>query len=193
MEEQQNNYQGIKTISISPSAWGEKKPTLFEGILPWLIILALVGSNLYNAVQITGVVTQVLSTNITSDVILLSAVFFAVVQYLIFVLLMLIYRKMLERVPYFFLVPYQTFLNTFRFWYFVKCAILTLAGLLVMAVPYLGVFSAVVKLVLSFMVVVLSFLSMRKYIDIMFRHLYFRMLVWPWVILQLFILIFFGV
>lgn len=187
------DQQSIKTISISPSAWGQKKPSIFGMLLPYLIILALVACNIHNAVQTSALVMQFFGTSISSDVILLSAIFFAVVQYLIFVLLMLIYRKVLERVPYFFLVPYQTFLNTFRFWYLVECVVMACVWLLVMVAPYLQVFIEILKLILSYLVVVLSFLSMRKYIDIMFRHMYFRMLIWPWFAMQILLLIFFGV
>lgn len=179
------NQAEVKTIKISPLAWaGKHAPSLWQRFLPWLCILALSFANAFESTQ-----SVIVGAKNMLATIIVGAVVYGLIEYGIFLLIVWLYRKVLAIRPYFFLVPKQAFDTHLKSWFLVASIALGCWELLYFVAPYLQVFQDIVVMLLGFGVVVGTYFSLRRYVDIMFRHMYFKLLVTPWFILEVIILV----
>ncbi len=171
----------IKVISISPTRLTSKRqPTFLERLLPIFIILALMLSNLYSCTSIDSFYEYVAVA--TPQYFFMFVV--AILQYLIFLLVLWVYRKILTIRPYYYLVDEQTFISTIKFFFLIKTLIYAGFTFLQFFVPYISALLPIISLILGFLMIVGSYFALKKHIDIMFRHLYFKLMLYPWFVWQ---------
>lgn len=175
----------IKTINISPEIWAKRAaPNLWQRLLPWLIIIALSFGKLFEATQSAGVLIYIVGAGEVMTDIVFGAIFYGLVEYGIFLLVMWLYRKVLSIKPYYFLVPRQAFDTHFKSWFLLSSVVLGIFELLYFVAPYMQVFGPIMSIICSYCVVLGAYYSLNRYIDIMFRHMYFKLLLTPWFIWQ---------
>ena len=175
----------IKTININrKNLFASDKPTLLGRFLPIMLIVSFVFANFYIATQtMTPEILSIYSSSYTLFFILYIT-FLAVLDYAILLLVLWLYRTVMSYRPYFYLVKVQTFNEHFKFWYFVKNVLYGAICCILFVCPYLHMYFPIINLLLTFMVIVLTYTSLQKHIDIMFRHMYFKLLMYPFFIFE---------
>jgi len=175
----------FKIINLNKASILAKSPPSKLGKwLPFLLIVSFMLANVYMAAQGTTADSAIVANDYNYLVFSLDLLFFAIFDYLIMLLVLWVYRLILSFRPYFHLVKVQQFNETFKFWYVIRNIIFGLFTLLLFKFPFLERYFLVLELLLSFGVVLLTYFSLQKHIDIMFRHMYFKLLLFPWFIYQ---------
>ena len=175
----------LRRINLKRSAILAKSPPSKLGRwLPLLLIVSFMLTNIYFAAQGTLADGIIVTHSSAAIGFVFDLLLYAVFDYIILLLVLWVYRSILSFIPYFYLTKTQTFNETFKFWYVIKNVIYGLFTLLLFKFPFLERYFVVLDLLLSFGVVLLTYFSLQKYIDIMFRHMYFKLLLYPWFIYQ---------
>lgn len=175
----------VKTININrKNIFAPSKPTLLGRFLPLMLIVSFIFANFYTATQ--SMVPEIVATYSTAYnwFFAIYLIFLGVFDYLILLLVLWLYRTILAYKPYFYLVKTQTFNEHFKFWYFVKNVVYGAISCVLFACPYLQMYFPIINLVLTFCVILLTYASLNKHIDIMFKHMYFKLLMYPWFIFE---------
>ena len=176
----------MKTIRISRNNLIYKgQPSVLGRFLPLMLIVSFAFANFYSATQAMIPELYAVSSAAHSWFFVLYLIFMAVIDYVILLGVLWVYRTILGHRPYFYLVKTQTFNEHFKFWYFVKNVLYGLVSCILFVCPYLHIYLPVINLILTFGVILFSYISLSKQIDIMFKHMYFKLLMYPWFIFEI--------
>ena len=170
----------IRTINISRKNMLTKQtPSLFGRFLPFILILSFMIANFYNAMNVlpAEIPAIYMQNSVTFYILYLAMI--STIDYFILKVVLWLYRTILSFRPYFYLVNTQTFNEHFKFWYAIKNIIYGLISCILFAAPYLHVYLPIVGLILQFLVILLTYVTLKKHVDIMFRHMYFKLLMYP--------------
>lgn len=174
----------IKKISITKEQLLTKQPpTMFGKVLPFLLIASFAFAGFYNVARNIGVNTQSIFGSGISFV-LVDVLFVSVVQYFIFLLILWIYKFILKTQPYFALVGERDFGEIYGFCYLLRNLLLGVFGFLQFRFAYLGIFMPLVSLMLSYLTITATYFISARKMDIMFRHMYYRIMMLPWFVWQ---------
>ena len=149
-------------------------------LIPLILFISFMFANFYYAVQAVEIGVK---HNVGQ--LFLSMAIFSVFDYLMLVLLLWVYRSILSIRPYFYLVGKTLFNEKFKLCYIVKNMVLGAIMFLCFKMPYLEVFLPVISIILSYLVVIFTYKTLEPKIDIMFRHMFFKLLLFPWFIYQI--------
>ncbi len=175
----------IRKIQLNSSkVFAEQKPSLLGKFLPFMLIVSFVFANFYYVAQDMTLDFLSLSSQLFTLTFFLELIFMAVLDYLVLLFMLWLYRLVMSYRPYYYLVKTQTFNETIKFWYFVRNVVYGFFTCLLFFFPYLEMYLYIIELILSFLVILLTYFSVKKYVDIMFRHMYFKLLMYPWFIWQ---------
>ncbi len=175
----------IRTINLDPKKmFMPSKPSLLGRFLPIMLIVSFIFANFYTATQSVALEFLASYGSMYSLFFIIYLVFLALFDYLIFTLVLWLYRSVMAFRPYFYLVKTQTFNEHFKFWYFVRNVLYGALSCILFACPYLHMYFPIISLLLTFLVIVLTYVSLNKHIDIMFKHMYFKLLMYPWFIFE---------
>lgn len=175
----------VKTILIDKSKiFAPSKPNLLTKLLPIMLIASFIFANFYYVAQDISPDILAIDSGSYTLYLVLELGFYALLDYAILLLVLWLYRSVLSYRPYFYLVKVQVFNDTFKFWYFVRNVLFGTFACILFIAPYFAVYLPLLELILSFLVVLLTYFSLKKYVDIMFRHMYFKLLLYPWFILM---------
>ena len=111
--------------------------------------------------------------------------FYAAIDFALFWLLLWVYKQYLQTKIYFFLVSPKNFEAKLKFWMIVKNLILGALYFILFSCPYLSSYFPVINLVLSFLVVFLTYISLNAEIGVLFKHLFYKMVITPWFVYQI--------
>lgn len=176
----------IKKINFKKSDFMQQPPTLVSKLLPWLLILSFAFVGLYPGLTEVGADFNIFAEyNISVEIVIsLNLLFIAAIQYLFYCVFLWIYKSILKSRPYFAFIGDRTFSDTFGLWYVAKNIVFGLILLLQFWAPYLANFFDIVNLVLSFLVVVFTYASLSNRVDVVFKPMIFKMMMWPWFVWQ---------
>ena len=170
----------IKTININrKSIFAPSKPSLLGRFLPIMLIVSFVFANFYGATQVISSDFLAIYSAGYNWFFVIYLIFMSVLDYLILLMVLWLYRTILSYRPYFFLVKTQTFNEHFKFWYFVRNVLYGAISCILFVCPYLQMYFPIISLILMFLVVLLTYVSLNKHVDIMFKHMYFKLLMYP--------------
>lgn len=174
----------IKTITIQNQKLGAQNKTIISKVLPLLLIVSFMFANIFYVAQGSVIELTNLNSSQYEAYFFFELIVFALIDYVVMLLVLWIYRSVLSFRPYFYLVDKDTFNEKFKIAYLIKNVIYGAACFALFFVPHLQDLFLVLDLILSFMVVVLTYVMLKNKIDIMFRHFYFKLLMYPWFIFQ---------
>lgn len=157
--------------------------TAFEKWLPFLLILSYAFASFYSVVQDVSADVFVIN-EFSMYFVAFEIIFLAIVCYCLLLLILWLYRKILSVRPYFFIISVQKFDTHIKFWCMMRNILMGLFGCVLFTHPYLAAFESIIGLVLSFLVIVATYFSLQKHIDPMFRHMYFKLLLYPWFVFE---------
>lgn len=162
----------------------KNSPSLLGKFLPYMLFAAFMLLHIYPAVEAMGFLATSVAPNLYPKFIILWLLLNSAISYLVMKFILWIFRLILQRKPYFYLINETTFNETFKFWYFIRTLIFAVFVNLQMFFPYIEIFSPIIGILLSYLLVLGVYLTVSKKIDLIFKHLYFRMLMYPLFIYQ---------
>ncbi|MBQ8468337.1 MAG: hypothetical protein IJ542_01110 [Clostridia bacterium] len=173
----------------------QQPPTLVGRALPVLLILSFAFSSLYNVARSVSATELSYFSNVrlffAVDLLLV-----AVVQYLVYLLVLWVYKSILKTRPYFALLSERDFKDAFGVSYVLRNVFIGLISLCQFWFPYLSTYMASISLIVSYLMITATYLLLSKKMNIMFKHFYYRLFMIPWFIWEaitiLFTLIFGG-
>lgn len=151
--------------------------------LPWLLFLSFMWLNVYNV--LSSYTADMMSNSNAGINMVLDLIIFAIIDYFLLWVLLWVYRSILQTKVYFFLTSTKTFLVKIKFWFVIRNLILGALYFLLFYFPYLQTYFVVIELVLSYLTILCTFLSLQKDIGVLFKHMYFKLLMYPWFIFKI--------
>ncbi len=174
----------IRMINITNNMSKYGKKSTFEKLLPYLLIVSYAW--LYFFTEVRDISANLFGYDSAYLIsLILGLLFLGACEYLILLVVLWIYRTIMAYRPYFYLVSVRTFNSHIKFWIIIKNLILGLLSMLLFYFPYLEAYSEIVEFIFGFLVIVCTYFSLQKYIDEMFRHMYFKLMVYPWFVYQI--------
>ena len=176
----------IKTINFKRSDFMAKEPTIVSKLLPILLVVSFCLVSLFSA--ITNVSSQFnffIEYGVdTTYAIIFNVIFTALIQYLVYAIFLWIYKSILTTRPYFAFIGERKFTDTFGLWYVAKNVIYGLILFTQFWAPYLANLYSILNLVLSYLVVMMTYISLKNRVDIVFRPMILKDFYYPWFIWQ---------
>lgn len=154
--------------------------------LPYLLFLGFIWQNVYAV--LSGYDANSIAQGNAVAYILLDLVFYAAIDYLAFLVILWVYRTILETKVYFFLTSKRTFNTKFKFWIFIETLIMGAIYFIQFWCPQIAIYLPIIKMILSFLVIVCTFYSLQENIGVLFKHMYFKSLMWPWFVYQILVI-----
>lgn len=174
----------IRTINITGNMSKIGKKSTFEKLLPYLLIASYAWLYFFSEVRDINA-TMFESQTAYIATLALSLIFLGVCEYGLLLVVLWIYRSVMSIRPYFYLVSVRQFNSHIKFWIIIKNLVLGALNMLLFSLPYLEIYIQLVELIINFGVIVCTYFSLQKYIDNMFRHMYFKLMVYPWFVYQI--------
>lgn len=175
---------GIRTINITENMSKIGKKSTFEKLVPFLLIASYAW--LYFFCEIRDIGFSFFESQLEYVLSLIfGLILIAVCEYGLLLIVLWIYRSVMSFRPYFYLVSVRTFNSHIKFWVLMQNLVLGAFNMMLFYLPYLEIYVTILEFVLSFLVVVCTYFSLQKYIDQMFRHMYFKLMVYPWFVYQI--------
>jgi hypothetical protein len=181
----------IKTITIDKSkVFASVRPTILDRLLPYMLILAFMWKDFYYIVSSCSTrLGFIAGSQSLGTVLVFGLLLCAIIEYAVMYLILWLYTKILSTRPYFYLVREAEFKRAYKLSYLGMLIIYGIINNMLFIAPYLKLYISWFALVLSFAMILCTFLLLRKKIDEMLRHLFFKMMVYPWFIYQIIILL----
>lgn len=175
----------IKTAKFNRSARFTTSSPIWAvaKFLPWLLFLSFMWLNVYGVFTAYNANMLVYGNAVVS--IILDIVVYAIIDYLLFLLLLWMYKSILQTKVYFFLTSTRTFMVKIKFWFMIRNLVLGGLYFLLFCFPYLSMYFPILELILSFVALICTFLSLEKDIGVLFKHMYFKSLMYPWFLYQI--------
>lgn len=174
----------VKTINITQNMLKLGKKSTFEKLLPFLLIASYMW--LFYYYEIRDLSVNLFNSQVAYFMSLfLGLLFIGVCEYALILIVLWIYKSILSIKPYFYLVNIRTFDCHIKFWIVISNLINGAFCLLLFTYPYLEVFGEVLNIIMGFLTIICAYFSLQKYIEPMFRHMYFKLMVYPWFVYQL--------
>ncbi len=174
----------IKTAKFNRSAkFTSKNPNKLSTFLPYLLFVSFMWCNVYNV--LSGYTAETIIQKNIFIIVLFDLAFYAAIDFALFWLLLWVYKQYLQTKIYFFLVSPKNFEAKLKFWMIVKNLILGALYFILFSCPYLSSYFPVINLVLSFLVVFLTYISLNAEIGVLFKHLFYKMVITPWFVYQI--------
>ena len=186
----------IAKINLKKEQLFSSQPsTLLGRFLPLLLISSFAFAGLYNVARNMGTNELSYFSN-TTIYFVVDLLLVACIQYLIYLLVLWVYKSILKTRPYFSLLSERDFKEMFGLSYVFRNIVLGLVSLCQFWFPFLHLYFVSVEIVLSYLVITGTYLLLSKKMNIMFKHFYYRLFMTPWFVWQainvLFTLIFGG-
>lgn len=171
----------IKKISLNKEHFFAKQPpTLFGKFLPYLLIASFAFFSFYSTARNISANLLAYFGSSKTLIVIVEVLFIGLIEYFVYLLILWVYKSILRTKPYFVLAGERDFQETFGLVYVVRNLIIGAVGLLQFYFPYLEVFMPIFSMIMSYIAITCTYLLLSKKIDIMFRHMYYKMLMLPW-------------
>lgn len=175
---------GIRTINITENMSKIGKKSTFEKLLPYLLIVSYAWLYFFSEIRDINA-TMFESQTAYISTLALSLIFLGVCEYGLLLVVLWIYRSIMSLRPYFYLVSVRQFNSHIKFWIIIKNLVIGALNLILFALPYLEIYMQIIELIMGFLVIVCTYFSLQKNIDAMFRHMYFKLMIYPWFVYQI--------
>ena len=179
----------IKNIKIKLNFFSKRQATIFGQLLPTLIVMSFLPQAFYAIASNSLLSLNDLSGRASFLVLSLECIAIACLQYLLFRLILWVYKSVLKTKPYFYLINEQEFSEKLSSWYLLKNIIISGFYVLLIYYPYIYFVLSVISILLSYLVVTFTYLTISRKIDITFRPMFYRLMMTPWFIYQIFIVV----
>lgn len=179
----------IKNINIKLNFFSKRQATIFGQLLPTLIVISFLPQAFYAIASNSLLAINNLSGRASFAILVFECIAIACLQYLFFRLILWVYKSVLKTKPYFYLINEQEFSEKLSCWYLLKNIIISGFYVLLIYYPYIYFVLSAINIVLSYLVITLTYLSVSKKIDITFRPMFYRLMQTPWFVYQIFIIV----
>ena len=171
----------IRTINLNKeNVTNVSAPTIVSRLLPIFLVISFAFASSYNTIRNMSTNLFGLFSSSTGMVLFVQMAIVGLVDYLIFLLSMWVYKSILKTRPYFALVGERKFGDIFGLCYVCRNICVGLFGLSLFFAPYLAAYMPIVSMIFSFVAINVAYVFMCKHMDIMFRHFLYRILFLPW-------------
>ena len=158
-------------------------PTLLGRLLPAMLVASFAFAGLYNIARNIGASQFAFFSNITAYFVI-DLLLVAAIQYLIYLLVLWVYKSILKTRAYFSLLSERDFKEMFGLSYFFRNIAVGLVALCQFWFPFLQVYMVSIELILSYLMITCTYLLLSKKMNIMFKHFYYRLFMLPWFVWQ---------
>ena len=170
----QKNYKAISIEQFMP------KRSLFSRLLPFLVCLSFMWLNFYQYI-INGNSLGIAIDGVSPLAILVSSVVLnGIISYVIFEILLFIYKFFVGFSVYAFLIPVRVFNDKFRMWFLFRNLIAGVIYNLRIFVPYISAYLCIIDLIFNMIFILVLFADIaKKHVEPLVRQFVFRIMVTP--------------
>ncbi len=169
----------IKTVTFNKSSLQDNK-TLFGKILPYLLIISFLPIALKSALSVSSSLLADIYGEMSSKVLIIEIIVIAIIQFFILKLMLWFYKKLMAMRPFYFLVGDSLFTEKFYLSYLIRNVALFGFVMLSFYFPVVNGYYAIFQTIVSFAAISLTYVLLSKHIDITFRQLFYKNMMWPW-------------
>ena len=171
----------VRKISLKKeNLFAKQEPTIIGRLLPFLLGISFAFASLYNTARNLGTNMLAFFENSKGLVLIVDLALIGLIEFFVYVLILWVYKTILKTRPYFALVGERDFQETFGLCYVVRNMIVGAVGLLQFSFPFIAQYMTIFSMIMTYVAITCTYLFLSKKIDIMFRHLYYKLLFMPW-------------